>query len=151
MYLYKILRKQNLKSNSKISKEKTISAITQFYAYLFLVDTRFGVPYAAQLASVFKTDKNLKYLDAVFNGYRYALEYLWFCLLGPTNFQRFCVKDLHRSDQMHFKKTNDAVHIKLGNENNSEIKKRQESKEKQKHREDWDRIRNKWRTIDQFF
>ena len=151
VYLYEILRKRNLKSNTKIPKDKAILAITQFHAYLFLVDTKFGVPYAAQLASIFKLVKNPEYLDMVFDGYRYALEYLWFCLLGQTKFQQSCVKDLHRSDQMHFKKTDDVVHVKLGNENDFEIEEPQESKEEQKQREESYRIYDKWRTIDQFF
>ena len=151
VYLYEILCKRNLKSNTKIPKDKAILAITQFHAYLFLVDTKFGVPYAAQLASIFKLVKNPEYLDMVFDGYRYALEYLWFCLLGQTKFQQSCVKDLHRSDQMHFKKTDDVVHVKLGNENDFEIEEPQESKEEQKQREESYRIHDKWRTIDQFF
>ncbi len=100
--IYEILREQNLKPNKTISKEESISSVTQFNAYLFLIDTNFGIPRAAKLASIFEPDKSPEYLNTVFNGYRYALEYLWFCLLGPTKFQDSCVKDLHRSDKVCF-------------------------------------------------
>ena len=149
--LYETLREQNLKPNKEISKEESISSVAQFNAYLLLTDTSFGMPRATRWASIFEPDESLKYLDTVFNGYRYALEYLWFCLLGPTKFQEFCVKDLHRSDEIHFKNEDKTINIKLGSSyEDSEIEEYQESEEAIR-RVEWDRVHNKWKTIDQFF
>ena len=148
---YEALRETNLKANKEISKEESLSSIAQFYAYLLLVDTSFGMPRATKWASIFEPDESLKYLDTVFNGYRYALEYLWFCLLGPEKFQQFCVKDLHRSDEIHFDNENNTIKIKLGKGDDSGIEEYSESEEERVRKEEWDRIHDKWRTIDQFF
>lgn len=148
--IYETLREHNLKGNKEISKEESISSVAQFYAYLMLIDTSFGMPRATRWASIFEPSENMKYLDSVFNGYRYGLEYLWFCLLGQSKFQESCLKDIHRSDKVHFDNAKKTVDIKLGEEN-SEVETFSESEEEQIRREEWDRVHKKWYTIDQFF
>jgi len=150
--IYESLREKNIVANKQISKEESILAITKFNAYLLLVDTSFGMPRATRWASIFEIEESLTYLETVFNGYRYALEYLWFCLLGPEEFQRSFLRDLHRSDKIHFKDDSKTISIKLGkNVENSTVEEYEEPEEDRIRREEWDRVHGKWRTIDQFF
>lgn len=147
--LYDSLLKQHLVRNGKITKEESLSALTQFYVYLMLVDTNHGVPHAARLSSIFESDESPKYLDAVFNGYRYSLEYMWFILLGQTKFQQFCVRNLHRSDEVHFKPEHEPISIDFGEE--YEVVTLPESDKERIKREERQLVFNKWQSIDQFF
>lgn len=87
----------NLRSISIVSPHYNISdlddAITyssMFNVYIFLNDTQRGVPLGYLVSMLENTTfepfgpKKKEYLERVFEGYKYAVQFLWYCFLGNT-------------------------------------------------------------------
>jgi hypothetical protein len=94
----------NLSSGNGVSDLDTaISYASQFLVYLFLNDTRSGLPmgYIQPLLidSVFRFagKRNRDYLDRVFDGYKLTVQYLWYSLLG-ANFRQTKLTDMHQAE-----------------------------------------------------
>ena len=132
-------------SDTKLrSKDWALKLATMFNAYIFLIDTSRGYPKAAQ-GSFFKTDTCPEYLENVFSGYTYGLQFLWHQLLPKQKFDRSSLKDLHRAEEIFgenlFQYTIEDVDFEEDEEDG-------EDEEKIKLRR---KVYNKWQHIDQFF
>jgi hypothetical protein len=113
--LLKVLRRLFEESTSTIDIEKNsaLSVTSIFHTYIFLNDTHRGLPHGYYLPSNLKISSTPKYLKKVFRGYALTLQYLWFKLLGEKEFNKFCVKDLHRAAEIYSKKAEEYINIEL--------------------------------------
>lgn len=126
-------------SDTKLrSKNWALKIATMFNAYIFLIDTSHGFPKAAY-GSFFRVERRPKYLENVFSGYAYGLQFLWYRLLSKQQFAKSSLKDLHRADII-FKKDPDE-YVDDGFDFDDEY---EDTKFKRK-------VHDKWRCIDRFF
>ena len=87
-------------AETKLNDEnEALKAVTMFYAHDLLVDVSHGYPKAA-LGSFFDAEVSPEYLESVFNGYAYGVQYLWYKILSKEGFENSSLKDLHRSEQI---------------------------------------------------
>lgn len=147
--VFENLFRDNIRSNSKISKEDAVRFAAQFWAYLELVDCRFGMPKGSR-ASLFEIEKSTVYLDKVFAGYLYSLQFLWFELLGDEKFKKTVLKDLHSATETKFERPDNSITISF-DESDYETVEIPESKEEKQKRLEYERVFKKWESIDQFF
>ena len=94
------------------SKKIALKYVTMFYAYLFLLDTSYGHPLAA-LGSFFEIQTSRDYLERVYAGYVYGLQFLWYKILSKTEFEKSPLKDLHRAEEVFGKESQEYMDIML--------------------------------------
>ena len=82
--LFLKIKKNHLYKIREFTVDESLNYLSQFYAYILLVDTQFGRP-KGYFHPLFATEKSSKYLDCVFTGYAFSLQYLWYKLLGRKN------------------------------------------------------------------
>lgn len=145
---YEVILKQNLKATKNTSKLDSLTFATEFCAYLFLIDTRKARPHGYYV-SILNNDLNLQYLDKIFTGYAYSLQFLWYKLLGSERFQKSCVKDLHRSQKVRFEHDKKTLTINIGTANSERVI--EETLEEKRERKFRKSVFEKWLSIDQFF
>jgi len=84
--------------------DKAVDYCSMFQTYIFLNDTQRGLPHG-YLAPMFEEGRasswvilrrRKDYLNQVFDGYKYSVQFLWHCLLGPR-FEEAPVARLHES------------------------------------------------------
>lgn len=99
-YFEKILEKDVIisKKVSKKSKEEILKIISMFYTCIFLVDTSRGIPHGYHV-SILKESLSQKYMEAIFEGYKFALQFLWYNFLGEK-FERCSLKELHKAEKI---------------------------------------------------
>jgi len=100
---------ENAVPTIKIKKDLALSAVTKFYTLIFLNDARRGIPYGYISTSTIKVSVSPEYLMKVFDGYALTLQYLWFKLLGEENFNKSCLKELHRASKIYSKKSEEYL------------------------------------------
>ncbi|MBI3639699.1 MAG: hypothetical protein HY223_05220 [Thaumarchaeota archaeon] len=145
--LFNKIKKNHLQPTKNISETEALTHLSEFYTYLFLIDTSLGRP-KGYYHPFFSTERNPKYLDKVFEGYVYSLQFLWYQMLGSDVFANSCVKDLHRCQAIKFQ-DEDNHSINLGEV--FEMYEPELSPEEKKEQEFWRHVKNKWDSIDQFF
>lgn len=143
--LYENIQKNNLVTNKNLSITDTIRYLSMFNSYLFLVDTQHGRP-KGYYHPFFKTRPSTKYLNKAFAGYAYALEFLWYKMLGKEEFLKSCTKDLHRSEEIGLGQDRSVTETDEEYEFEEESSP-EETKEQELHRQ----VIKKWTSIDQFF
>jgi len=120
------------------SKEEILKILSIFDTHIFLVDTSRGVPHGYNVP-ILKWTISPKYAETTFEGYKFALQFIWYTLLGE-DFDRYSVKDLHIAEKI--VKEEDLISPLEG-----EIIKREG-----KTIEDQEvKTSLKWKSIDQFF
>lgn len=139
--LLKMFNKLYERATSRIKKDLALNALTKFYTFIFLNDTHRGIPQGYILPSTIKISATSEYLQKVFKGYTFTLQYLWFILLGKEKFCKSCVKALHRASEIYSKKSEEYINIEVGllpeQKREKEIKKLSKLKE--------------WYALDAFF
>lgn len=97
-YLRKILEDHVVisKKISGKSKDEVLRIISMFYTYIFLVDTKGGIP-KGHYVPILKENLSQKYIQTIFEGYKFALQFLWYNLL-KEEFERSCVKKFHEAE-----------------------------------------------------
>ena len=148
--LYEKLLHDNVKSNYDVPKEDALNCVTQFWAYLYLIDCSFGMPKGSR-GSLFDIENSKKYLDRVFTGYRYSLQFLWFKLLGKEKFENSVLKDLHRSIEIKFERPDKSIKISFKDLGMKMVGSPPESEEEKQRRLEHEKFFAKWMSIDQFF
>lgn len=136
-------------SNSTISKEDALKYSAQFWTYLELIDCRFGMPKGSRV-SLFEIEKGIVYLNKIFKGYLYSLQFLWFNLLGEDKFNNSILKNLHRASEIKFERPDQTITVpfeKLG----LKPVERVESEEEKRKRLEREKVFKKWKSIDKFF
>jgi len=146
--LFDRLKQNNIQPTKNIPKTDALNYVSEFYAYLFLIDTSHARP-KGYYHPFFSTEKSPQYLDKVFDGYVYSLQFLWYQMLGEENFAKSCVKDLHRCQEIKFRDEK-KISIKLNGTTDEyyEIEFDADEKKEQEYRS---LVYDKWQTIDQFF
>lgn len=84
-------------SKLDIDKKGALDYVTMFYVMIYLNDTSRAIPHGFQV-SLLETQwrKVKKQLKEGFKGYKYALQYVWLCLLGKKFFKK-SVRNLHQA------------------------------------------------------
>ena len=90
----------------KISKEKSLELITQFYLLSYYNDTKKGMPAGSYHLYLIPPIKDPDYLKKAYLGYTYLLEYVWFRLLGREKYENSCIKYLS-TPETYFKDINE--------------------------------------------
>ena len=120
------------------SKEYGLKVVSMFYACVFLNDTSHGYPKAA-LSSFFDPNTDPKFLDSVFQGYAYGLQFLWYNLLTKEEFENSSLKNLHISQKIYGKEvrklTRDEFYGKFSEDKEDKIRRK---------------VFQKWYTLDNF-
>ena len=128
-------------AETKLSnKKEALKAVTMFYAYIFLIDTSRGRPRAA-LGSFFDEEPSPTFLEHVFDGYAYGLQYLWYKLLSRKEFENSPLKDLHRSEEVFGKEYQEYVDMRFSYDEEPENSDNDFRK----------RVFHKWLCLDGFF
>ena len=100
-------------AETKLSnKNEALKLVTMYYAHIFLIDTSMERPKAA-LGSFFDEEPSSKFLENVFDGYVYGLQYLWYKLLSRNEFENSSLINLHRSEEVFGKKCQEYVDQKF--------------------------------------
>ncbi|MGA2934398.1 MAG: hypothetical protein ABSD81_04520 [Methanomicrobiales archaeon] len=102
--------KKYTNTRNKISKSEALRLSSMNYTLIFLNDTYRGYPnsYPFIMLGTFISENNF---DKVYLGYAYAVEYLWYLLLGESDFEKLPVKELHKAHKTYFEEEiNDDEH-----------------------------------------
>ncbi|MDE1765971.1 MAG: hypothetical protein KGI27_06820 [Thaumarchaeota archaeon] len=145
--LFNKIKQSHLKSTKNIDETNALTYLSEFYSYLFLVDTHLGRP-KGYYHPFFTIERNPKHLDKAFEGYLYSLQFLWSQMLGNDVFVSSSLKDLHRCQDIKIQ-NEDQITIDLGEV--FEISEPDLTLEEKKKQEFWTHVINKWDSIDQFF
>lgn len=78
-----------------ITKEEALRYATMFYTFVFLNDTSHGYPHG-YFVSVLESTVSSQQYEKSFEGYKYALQFVWFLLLGKDYYST-SLKDLHKA------------------------------------------------------
>ena len=114
LQVFDVIYVQNVSSNKKLSKESALNISTIFNTHNLLNDTRRGIPHAYPLAPILKPSTSEKYLEDVYMGYAYALQYLWFVLLGKETFEGSSLENLHKAHVIYSKYAEEQMEPKAG-------------------------------------
>ena len=150
--LFLKIKKNHLYKIREFTVDESLNYLSQFYAYIFLVDTQFGRP-KGYFHPLFSTEKSPKYLDCVFMGYAFSLQYLWYKLLGRKKFLTSCVRDLHRSQEVYSQEKTGTTFgdVESDDEYDDEYDEYELDEKEQEDEKLWSTVHAKWNTIDQFF
>lgn len=105
---------ENIKPTKNLKKEDALKIATQFYTYIFLNDTHRGYPHGNIMLSIIDYPITKKILKDSFKGYVYALQYLWFNLQCKDEFEKSCLKDIHKANELFSKEAEDYIDLKIG-------------------------------------
>lgn len=83
-------------SKWKIEKKDALTYATMFFVYIYLNNTSKFVP-LGYFVSVLR--QGIKEKEKKFEGYKYALQFVWYQLLGKDGYQKTSLKNLHKSDK----------------------------------------------------
>ncbi|MEM3041452.1 MAG: hypothetical protein QXG97_05455, partial [Nitrososphaerota archaeon] len=146
--LFKKSLSNKLIITKKISQNDALRYVSEFYAYLFLIDTSHGRP-KGYYVPFLSLKQSSEYMDTVFDGYVFALQFLWYRLLGHDEFSKSCVKDLHHCKDIQLsKKSATEEDYDYGDEELLGIKVTPEEKKEREYRTI---VRKKWLSVDRFF
>ena len=143
--VFQKVKEQNIKTE-KASIDESLKFISEFYAYLFLIDTSHGRP-KGYYHPFFSLNPSLEISDKSFKGYAYTLQYFWYKVLGEEEFKKSCLKDLHKSQEVNFH-DEDTISMEL---EEYEIYEPEYSEKEKKEIEYKRSVFDKWNSIDQFF
>ena len=96
------------------NKENALKNATIFTTHVYLNDTNRGVPQAYLLPPILKYSASGDYLETVYAGYVYALQYLWFISLGKEKFENSPLKDLHNAHEIYSKEAEEQIESHAG-------------------------------------
>lgn len=82
-------------SNLNISKENALKYMTMFYTYIYLNDTSKFIP-SGYFVSILDNEIPQKYRTKIFEGYKYALQFVWHNLLS-NKYYSTSIKNIHNS------------------------------------------------------
>lgn len=95
-----IYKKYVLVLKKNLNKNEALKLSSIFRVYVYFNDARRGIPLAYLINPILKSTANKKYLEKVYIGYMYTLQYVWFILLGKE-FEKCPLKDLHSAENWH--------------------------------------------------
>ena len=93
--VFRRLFEDHCRTTVPFDKEYVVQSIAIDYIFTYLNDTSHGIPLAELTFPSIEQTATEKYLSIAFPGYVYGLQYLWYSILGPEEFNQTCVKDLH--------------------------------------------------------
>jgi hypothetical protein len=97
IFLFDKFFEENISETESLDKFECLKIVTIIYTHIFLNDTSEGIPHIYRLIPTLKTDVKEQYMNKAYSGYVYALQYLWFVLLGEQRFKETSLKELHEA------------------------------------------------------
>lgn len=91
-------------TDSNYQKDYVLNIQTIFYTYIYLNDTSRGLPLASLFPVIIIPHVKKEHFTNAFTGYVYTLQYLWYNLLGPEEFENRCTANMHKTNQVTPKK-----------------------------------------------
>ncbi len=80
----------------QIGKKEALKYATMFYIYIYLNDTSRFVPHG-YFVGVLKDGFEKNHRKKTFEGYKYALQFVWYQLLGEKRYNKTSLRYLHKS------------------------------------------------------
>lgn len=81
-----------------VTKETALNLLLIDYAHTYLIQINNNGP-AANMLNVLATERtNEKFKNICFEGYKYAVQFLWFKLLGEEKFKKIHLSEIHLAD-----------------------------------------------------
>ena len=80
----------------KIGRQEALKYTTIFYVYIYLNDTSRFIPHG-YFVSVLKNGLEKNYRKITFEGYKFALQFVWHQLLGEKSYNKTSIRHLHKS------------------------------------------------------
>ena len=112
--VYDVLLDNNICHSADFNKNDALKIVTIFYTHIFLNDTSEGIPHVYLLTPILKSTVSEKYLEKVYHGYVYALQYLWFVLLGKTKFEETSLKKMHMAHTIYSNDVEEQIKSMMG-------------------------------------
>ena len=112
--VFDMLLEKNICQTTELNKNDALKIVTKFYTYIFLNDLREGIPHVYLLTPILKSTATEEYLEKVYLGYVYALQYLWFVLLGKTKFEETSLKKMHMAHEIYSNDVEEQIESMLG-------------------------------------
>ncbi len=135
-FVFDVIFERAISSTRELNKKDALKISTIFNTHIFLNDTKRGVPHVYLLTPILKSSASEEYLEKVYVGYVYTLQYLWFVLLEKENFEKSSLKDLHKAHDMYSKEAKEQIESQAGIPvSEEEIKKEFVTERKEKIRE----------------
>lgn len=135
-FVFDVIFERASSSTRELNKNDALKISTIFNTHIFLNDTNRGVPHVYLLTPILKSSASEEYLEKVYVGYVYTLQYLWFVLLEKENFEKSSLKDLHKAHDIYSKEAKEQIESQAGIPvSEEEIKKEFVTERKEKIRE----------------
>ncbi|WXG46135.1 MAG: hypothetical protein WED05_05640 [Candidatus Atabeyarchaeum deiterrae] len=81
-----------------VTESQALKVSTIAYTLIDLNDTKRGFPKGQLAATVLNPVTEEQFLKSAYAGYVYALQYLWYRLVGKEQYGKSCLVDLHKLD-----------------------------------------------------
>lgn len=92
------LYQRNVKANNGLDKQSAKYLSLLNFAHTYLMQIGNNGPYAYQRTTLSSQWLEKERLEYLLDGYKYAIQFLWFELLGREQFNRSSLKNLHTAD-----------------------------------------------------
>ena len=113
-FVFDVIFERAISSTRELNKKDALKISTIFNTHIFLNDTNRGVPHVYLLTPILKSSASEEYLEKVYVGYVYTLQYLWFVLLEKENFEKSSLKDLHKAHEIYSKEAKEQIESQAG-------------------------------------
>ncbi|NQE45428.1 hypothetical protein C5S31_05345 [ANME-1 cluster archaeon GoMg2] len=113
-FVFDVIFERAISSTRELNKKDALKISTIFNTHIFLNDTNRGVPHVYLLTPILKSSASEEYLEKVYVGYVYTLQYLWFVLLEKDNFEKSSLKDLHKAHDVYSKEAKEQIESQAG-------------------------------------
>ena len=96
--IFEKIFEKNIRVSQKfqIGKQEALKYATMFHIYVYLNDTSRFIPHG-YFVSILKNGLKENYRAKNFEGYKYALQFIWYQLLGEKDYNKSSIRNLHRS------------------------------------------------------
>ena len=112
--VFDMLLEKNICQTTELNENNALKIVTKFYTYIFLNDTREGIPHVYLLTPILKSTATEEYLENAYLGYVYALQYLWFVLLGKTKFEETSLRKMHMAHEIYSNDVEEQIETMVG-------------------------------------
>jgi len=107
-----------------IRKEEALRYATMSYTFIFLNDTSYGYPHG-YFVSLLSSKMSSEQYRKSFEGYKYALQFVWYSLLGE-NYYSTSIKNLHNAEDWSAKDDFGEISLEDSSEDPKETKERKD-------------------------
>ncbi|MHA1887141.1 MAG: hypothetical protein ACTSX0_03890 [Promethearchaeota archaeon] len=112
--VFDMFLEKNICQTTELNENNALKIVTKFYTHIFLNNTREGIPHVYLLTPILKFTATEKYLEKAYLGYVYALQYLWFVLLGKTKFEETSLRKMHMAHEIYSNGVEEQIETMVG-------------------------------------